>query len=223
MNKELPNKPIELKAKKSIIIEEVFNSITHGIGVFLSIAALVLLIVKAVQSGDNWHIVSSVIYGSTLVLLYLASTLFHSFMFTSARNIFNILDHSAIYLLIAGTYTPFVLVSLRGPIGWTLFGIIWGLTAIGIVYKLFFLEKWRTLSTIIYIIMGWLIIFAIKPLLNSVPVGGLYWILAGGIFYTVGVIFYVWKKLYFSHVIWHLFVLAGSICHFFAILWYIIP
>ncbi|NOZ46695.1 MAG: hemolysin III family protein [Chlorobi bacterium] len=204
-------------------MEEVFNSITHGIGVFLSIAALVLLIVKAVQSGDNWHIVSSVIYGSTLVLLYLASTLFHSFMFTSARNIFNILDHSAIYLLIAGTYTPFVLVSLRGPIGWTLFGIIWGLTAIGIVYKLFFLEKWRTLSTIIYIIMGWLIIFAIKPLLNSVPVGGLYWILAGGIFYTVGVIFYVWKKLYFSHVIWHLFVLAGSICHFFAILWYIIP
>ena len=213
----------ENEIKRSIVIEEILNTVTHGIGVLLSIAALVLLVVKASNDGGAWHIVSVAIYGSTLIILYLASSLYHGLMFSSARGFFNILDHSAIYLLIAGTYTPFLLVSLRGPLGWSLFGIIWGLTVLGIIYKFFFLNRWRILSTIIYVLMGWLIIFALKPLIASVPVNGLYWVLAGGLFYTLGVIFFVWEKLPYNHFIWHLFVLGGSICHFFAIIWYIVP
>lgn len=217
------NKPSKAETKKALIVEEILNSITHGIGVLLSITALVLLVVKSSRYGDGWHITSTAIYGSTLIILYLASTLFHSFMFTSARNFFNLLDHSAIYLLIAGTYTPFLLVTLRGSLGWTMFGIIWGLTIFGVIYKLFFLNKWRMLSTVIYIIMGWFMIIAIRPLLLNVPPGGLYFMLAGGLSYTVGAVFFVFQRIPFFHVIWHLFVLGGSICHFFAILFYIVP
>lgn len=211
------------KIRKSILIEEILNSVTHGIGALLSIAALVLMVVKASRHGDGWHISSAAIYGSTLIILYLASTIFHAFMFTTARNFFNLLDHSAIYLLIAGTYTPFALVTLRGPLGWTLFGIIWGLTIGGIIYKLFFLDKWRILSIVIYVLMGWIGVIAIRSLFNDVPTGGLYFLLAGGLSYTVGVVFFIWQRIPFFHLIWHLFVLGGSICHFFAILIYIIP
>jgi len=212
----------KVEKNRQNITEEVFNSITHGIGVLLSIAALVLLIMKASKTHDGWQITSSVIYGITLIILYLASTLFHSLMFTRARNFFNFLDHSAIYLLIAGTYTPFTLITLRGPLGWTLFGIIWGLTIIGIVYKLFFLNKWRAFSTALYLAMGWIGVIAIRSFLRDIPPGGLYFLLAGGLFYTIGVIFYIWQRIPYFHIIWHLFVLGGSICHFFAILIYII-
>lgn len=212
-----------IKIKNSIIIEEILNSATHGIGALLSIVALVLMLVKASKYGDGWLITSTAIYGSTLIILYLTSTVYHAFKFTKARIFFNLLDHSAIYLLIAGTYTPFALVTLRGPLGWTLFGIIWGLTIGGIIYKLFFMNKWRIISTAIYVLMGCIGVMAIRSFLKDVPTGGLYFLLAGGLSYIVGVVFYIWQRIPFFHLIWHLFVLGGSICHFFAILIYIIP
>ncbi|HYG38232.1 MAG TPA: hemolysin III family protein [Cytophagales bacterium] len=203
--------------------EELANSITHGIGVLLSIAALTLLVVFASIKGDAWRIVSFSIYGACLVLLYTASTLYHAFQSEKVKHYFKIMDHASIYLLIAGTYTPFTLVLLRGGWGWSLFGIIWGLTLLGIVFKMFFINKFNMLSTIIYLLMGWLIIVAFKPAVDNIPLGGLYWLLAGGISYSAGVIFFVWHKLPYHHAIWHLFVLGGSICHFFAMLFYVLP
>lgn len=203
--------------------EELANSITHGIGVLLSIAALTLLVVFASLKGDAWRIVSFSIYGACLVLLYTASTLYHAFQAEKVKHYFKIMDHASIYLLIAGTYTPFTLVLLRGGWGWSLFGIIWGLTLFGIVFKMFFINKFNMLSTIIYLLMGWLIIIAFKPAVDNIPLGGLYWLLAGGISYSAGVIFFVWHKLPYHHAIWHLFVLGGSICHFFAMLFYVLP
>lgn len=207
---------------KQTLKEEIANSITHGIGAVLSIAGLSILVVMASLHGDAWQIVSFSIFGATLVLLYLASTFYHAFQGPRVKKVFHILDHSAIYLLIAGTYTPFALVSLRGPWGWTLFGIMWGLATVGIVFKAFFVGRYGVVSTAIYIIMGWFIIIAIKPAINAIPTGGLIWLLIGGLSYTLGVIFYAWKKLPFHHSIWHLFVLGGSICHFFGVLFYVL-
>ena len=203
--------------------EEIANSITHGIGAGLSIAALVILVVFASLYGDVWRIVSFSIYGACLTILYTASTLYHSFQSQKLKKYFQIMDHASIYLLIAGTYTPFTLVHLRGGWGWSLFGIIWGLAVLGVIFKMFFTNRFNLLSTIIYLLMGWLIVIAFKPAVTHIPQGGLYWLLAGGLSYTFGVIFFLWEKLPYSHAIWHLFVLGGSICHFFAMLFYVLP
>jgi len=202
--------------------EEVANSITHGIGVALGIAALVLLVVFASIRGDAWQVVSFSIYGTTLILLYLASTLYHSFTGQRLKRFFRILDHSSIYLLIAGTYTPVTLVLMRGPWGWTLFGLIWAMAIGGIVFKVFLLEKLEILSILFYVAMGWLCIIAFKPIMQMVPKGMIIWFLIGGASYTLGVVFYVLEKIPYNHAIWHLFVLGGSISHFFGFLFYLV-
>jgi hemolysin III len=203
--------------------EEIANSITHGIGVVLAIAALGVLVIFSGRTGNIWHIVSVCVYGTTLILLYTASTLYHSIQHPRAKSILQILDHSAIFLLIAGTYTPFTLVSLRGPWGWSLFGVIWGLAVVGMLFQLLNLKHWRTASVILYICMGWAVIVAIKPLIANVATGGVVFLVLGGIAYTSGVLFYKQKRLKYNHAVWHLFVLAGSILHFFAILFYVLP
>jgi hemolysin III len=203
--------------------EEIANAISHGIGALLSIAALVLLIIYSVKYGDVWHIVSFSIFGSTLVLLYTFSTLLHSFQRGLVKNIFEILDHAVIYLLIAGTYTPFLLVTIRGALGWTIFGIVWGFAIVGIVLKIFFVKRFIFLSTLCYLLMGWLIIIAIKPLYLNLAFNGIAWLVVGGLLYTVGTIFYVWRRVPYHHAIWHTFVLAGSAAHFIAVLFYVLP
>ncbi len=197
--------------------EEIANSVTHGIGVGLSVAGMTILVVLAAIYGDVWRVVSFSIYGSSLVILYLASTLYHSFQNPRLKRIFRILDHAAIYVLIAGTYTPFTLVSLRGPLGWTLFGVVWGMALVGIAFKTVFIGRYEVVATAAYVLMGWLCVIAFKDMLVKVPPGGLTFLFAGGIVYTIGVIFFAWEKLPYNHAIWHLFVLGGSICHFFAI------
>lgn len=203
--------------------DELVNALTHGIGVGLAIAGLVLLVVYGAVNGTAVHVVSGSIFGGTMVLLYLASTLYHSFPWPETKRIFKIIDHSSIYLLIAGTYTPFTLVTLDGAWGWTLFGIIWGLALAGVIFKTMFTGRFPRLSSLIYLGMGWLIVIAIKPLYDALAFWGLFWLFAGGLSYSFGVIFYSWKSLPFSHGIWHLFVLGGTICHFFAVFWHVIP
>ncbi len=203
--------------------EEIANSITHGIGAGLSIAGLTLLVVLASLYGNVWHIVSFSIYGSTLIILYLASTLYHSLPNPKVKHVFKIIDHSAIFLLIAGTYTPFLLVNMRGVWGWTLFGILWGLTILGIIFKILFIYRFQKLSLVFYLAMGWMSVLAFKQMVATIDTGGLIWIGVGGLAYTAGIIFYVWHRLPYHHAIWHLFVLAGSICHYFAILFYVLP
>lgn len=203
--------------------EEIANAVSHGIGALLSIVALVMLIVNSVKYGDVWHVVSFSIFGSTLVLLYAFSTLLHSFQRGIVKNVFEILDHAAIYLLIAGTYTPFLLVTIRGALGWTIFGIVWGFAIVGIVLKIFFVKRFIILSTVCYIIMGWLIVIAIKPLYLNLPFNGIAWLVVGGLLYTFGTIFYVWRRVPYHHAIWHMFVLAGSAAHFIAVLFYVLP
>ena len=197
--------------------EELANAISHGIGIALGITGLVLLVVRAALYGDTWQVVSFSVYGTSLILLYLASTLYHGVQHQRAKEILRIFDHAAIYLLIAGSYTPFLLVSLRGPWGWSLFGVIWGLAVTGIIFKLIFGPKYEIVSTIFYLLMGWVVVIAIKPLIAALPPAGLAWLIAGGLAYTLGVIFFAWEKLPFHHAIWHGFVLLGSIFHFFAI------
>ncbi|WP_123039268.1 PAQR family membrane homeostasis protein TrhA [Cohnella candidum] len=203
--------------------EEVANAVTHGIGTALSIAGLVILIVFAALKGTAWHVVSFTIYGVTMVLLYTASTLVHSFPEGKVKDLFETFDHSCIYLFIAGTYTPILLTALRSPLGWSLFGVVWGLAIGGVVFKAFFTKKFLVLSTLFYVAMGWLIVFAWKPLLTLLEPGGLWLLIAGGLLYTFGAVFYVWRGFPHHHAVWHLFVLAGSICHFFAILLYLLP
>ncbi len=203
--------------------EEVANSVTHGVGLALSVIGLAVLIAFTSLYGSVLHIVSCSVYGATLVMLYAASTLYHSFRSPRLKHIFKIIDHCSIYLLIAGTYTPFTLVMLRGTWGWGLFAVVWMLCFVGIIFKLFFVNRFMILSTIIYVMMGWLVIVAIKPMLAMIPPGCILWLVAGGLFYTVGVLFFAWHKLPYNHAIWHLFVVAGSVCHFFAVVFYIIP
>ncbi len=197
--------------------EELANSITHGIGIVLSIVGLVVLILQAVERGNAWHIVSYSIFGASLILLYLASTLYHSIPNPTWKKVLKRFDHSAIFLLIAGTYTPFLLVSLRGAWGWSLFGVIWALTIAGLILKIGFIARFEKLTLGLYILMGWLVVIAIKPMLSSLALGSLIALLVGGIAYTSGVVFYVWKKLPFNHAIWHGFVMAGSVAHFIAV------
>jgi len=197
--------------------EEIINAITHGIGSLLSIAALVVLIVVAGRHGDIWHLVSFTIYGSTLILLYLSSTLYHSFSNQKVKNLFARFDHISIFLLIAGTYTPILLTSMRGIWGWTLFGIIWGLAIAGAVIRSIYLHRFRKLMVAVYLLMGWMFVLAGKQIYLSLPSVSLTFLILGGIAYSVGVIFYMWRSLPYAHGIWHLFVLAGSVLHFFAI------
>jgi len=211
--------------------EELANGITHGIGFGLSIAGLVFLILNSVR--DDSHgalaLVSVIIFGSSMILLYLCSTLHHSLPFKKTRRLFTILDHSAIYIFIAGTYTPFLLITLRGALGWTLFGIIWGIAIGGVVFKSIFANRFMVLATIGYLVMGWLIVFAWGPLNQSLNPVAMNITLAGGLFYSIGTIFFGWEKIPglrkihfpFVHAVWHLFVLAGSACMFFSILLFV--
>ncbi|WP_136808662.1 PAQR family membrane homeostasis protein TrhA [Desulfosediminicola flagellatus] len=203
--------------------EELANSITHGVGLLLAIAGLGVLTAFASVFGTVWHIVSCSIYAGTMIMLYMASTLYHSIPWEKAKAVFRILDHSSIFLLIAGTYTPFTLVSLRGPWGWWLFGTIWGLAVVGILMEIFLPKNLRFVTIGFYVAMGWTIVVAIKPMLAVVAPGGLMLLLAGGLCYTLGVPFYIKKSIPFNHAIWHLFVLAGTIFQFFSILLYVIP
>jgi hemolysin III len=211
--------------RRRLVREEIANSVTHGLGFALSLAGLAALAVITSLHRDVWQIVSCAIYGATLVILYASSTLYHSLSLRSERlrHVLRILDHSSIYLLIAGTYTPFMLVTLRGGWGWSLFGVIWGMTLAGILFKVFFVNRFEVVSTLLYLLMGWLVIVALKPLLATVPMGGLLWLLAGGLAYSVGVVFFAWERLPYNHAIWHLFVLAGSVFHFLAIFLYTLP
>jgi len=201
--------------------EELFNSITHGIGTLLSIAALVILVVIAARRRDVLAIVSFAIYGSSLFILYVSSTLYHSLTAPRAKAVFRILDHVSINLLIAGSYTPITLLALTPGWGWSLFGVVWGLAILGVVLNVAGLEKTRRISMALYVLMGWLVIVALRPMLTMVPAGLLYFLFAGGLFYTVGILFYAKKKIPFNHGIWHLFVLGGSICHFTGFLFYL--
>jgi hemolysin III len=203
--------------------EEVVSAITHGIGVMLSIAALVLLTVFASLKGNAWHVTSFAIYGATMVLLYTASTLVHSFPEGKVKDLFETFDHSCIYLFIAGTYTPILLTILRSPLGWSLFGVVWGLAIGGVVFKAFFTKRFLVLSTLFYVLMGWLIVFAWHPLQAVLMPGGLRLLIIGGALYTLGSVFYMWRGFPHHHAVWHLFVLAGSIMHFFAVLLYMLP
>jgi hemolysin III len=205
-----------------ISVEELANSITHGIGLALSIAGFVVLLVLAAMRGTAWQIVGCAVYGTTLVCVYTASTLYHGIPRPHFRRILKILDHSAIYLLIAGTYTPFLLVNLRGAWGWSLLGVVWGLAIAGIVFKVWFVDRFKVLSTAIYIAMGWLALIAVKPLFAAVPIAGFIWLVAGGFLYTVGVLFFAWKRVPYNHTIWHVFVMAGSICHYLAVLYSVV-
>ena len=198
--------------------EELFNSITHGIGAVLSVAALVTLIILSMVKGNTWHVVSFTIYGSTLVLLYLSSTLYHSFTKEKLKNLFARFDHAAIFLLIAGTYTPFLLTVLRGTTGWILFGIIWGSAIAGIIIRTIYLNRFKKLMLALYLIMGWMMVFAIKPMFQNLPAISIWFVFAGGLFYSMGVIFYSMNQVKYAHGIWHLFVLAGSVMHFFAVI-----
>ncbi len=212
---------ISLKFKYPSLGEEIANSITHGIGAALSIAALVLLVVFAALRGDAWRVVGFSIFGSSLFILYLTSTLYHSFTNRRVKRFFRVLDHSMVFILIAGSYTPLTLTVLRGPWGWTLFGLIWGLAIFGIVMKIVFFDRFNALSLVLYILMGWLVVIALKPLLSAAPLGLLIWMGIGGLSYTLGVIFYAWERLPFNHAVWHLFVLGGSISHFFGMLFHL--
>lgn len=198
--------------------EEIANAITHGVGAAFAIAALVLLIVFSVLRGSVWHVVSFAIFGATLVILYMESTLYHSITNKRAKRLFRKFDHMSIFLLIAGTYTPYCLTILRGTIGWVMFGIVWGSTVVGIVLKAFLTGKKDVLSTILYIVMGWLIVIAIKKMYLAMTFGGFVFLVVGGVLYTVGAVFYSFDKLKFNHGIWHLFVIAGSVCHFFSVM-----
>lgn len=233
--------------------EELANSLTHGLGTALAVAGLVLMIVTAARHGTARDIVGASIFGSTLILLYLMSTLYHAFRGPKLKLVFKVFDHSAIFLLIAGTYTPFCLSALRGPWGWTLFGLVWGLAALGITFKgIFygrlarvafrpapldhlhalpdasgldpaFVQRMGWISTTIYLLMGWIIVIAAAPLGRALSAHGLYWLFGGGFFYSVGAAVYSFEKLRYHHALWHLFVVAGSACHVFSVLFHVFP
>ena len=204
--------------KRYSLGEEIFNSVSHGVGALLAIAGTSVLIAFAALYADAWAVVSSCIYGGSLIILYTMSTLYHAITNTRAKSFFRIMDHNTIFFLIAGTYTPYTLVTLRGPLGWTLFGVVWGAAVLGIVLNSIDLERFKKLSMVCYVMMGWVIILAIKPMSSSLSSLSLAFLLIGGIFYTVGIVFYAIKKVKYFHSVWHLFTIAGSIFHFFSIL-----
>ena len=203
--------------------EEIANSITHGIAALLSIAGLVILLVVSTEAGNVWAVTSLSVFGTVLIILYVVSTLYHGISHAGAKRVLKILDHSSIYLLIAGSYTPIAMVSLRGPWGWTLFGVIWGMALLGVCLQAVAIERFKILSILSYLIMGWLVVIALKPLCQACPKELIRWLLIGGLFYTFGTIFYSWKKLPYHHTLWHLFVIGGSTAHFFGMLFYVAP
>jgi hemolysin III len=217
------SQPTDDRAPIGFLNTELINGVTHGVGFLLSIAGLVVLVVLAASRGGARHVVACSVYGSTLTLLYLASTLYHSVTAPRAKQVLRLIDHIAIYLLIAGTYTPFTLLTLRGGWGWSLFGVIWGLAIVGSVLKILFIGRFRKTSVVIYLLMGWLLMVGLKPLLASLPLAGFVWLMAGGAAYTLGVVFYAWKSLPHHHAIWHVFVMLGSTCHFFAVMLHTLP
>lgn len=209
--------------KAYTVMEEVAHALTHGVGAVLSIVALVVMLVWTAAYGDVWHVVAASIYGASLILLYTASTLYHAFPWPRIKGVFQQLDHAAIYLLIAGTYTPFALINLRGAWGWSLLGVVWSIALVGVVLELAMTKRVKWLSLSLYLGLGWMALIVIKPMIDTVDTGGLLLLVAGGLAYTLGVIFYVWKSLPYHHAIWHLFVLAGSVFHFFSIFYYVLP
>lgn len=211
----------EIKAYSPL--EERINIASHAAGLFLSLVACVLMVMRASLHGNAWHVISVCIFGAGLVSLYAASTAYHSATRQQSRARLRIIDHATIYVLIAGTYTPFTLITLNGTVGWVIFAVAWGLAACGIYLKLHFTGRFDLLSTLMYVFMGWIIIFAVKPLIASLPVEGLYWLVAGGLSYTLGAVIYSIKKIPLNHAIFHLFVLGGSICHFVAVYFYVLP
>jgi hemolysin III len=212
-----------LVAPRYTAAEEIANGVTHGIGIVLSIAGLAVLTAFAALQGDAWHVVACSIFGAALILNYTASTLYHSIQIEHLKGALRALDHSAIFLLIAGSYTPFMLVNLRGPWGWSLLVGVWTIAVLGISLRLLLKGRLHGLVVSLYIAMGWAVVIAVQPMLRHVATGGLILIAAGGLVYTLGVIFYKWKSLPYHHAIWHVFVLAGSALHFFAVLFYVIP
>jgi hemolysin III len=203
-------------------LEERLNIITHAIGIVFGITGLVLLIIHSILNGNAWHIVSFSIFGASLVILYSASTSYHMAQSPKLRSRLRINDHASIYVLIAGTYTPFTLVTLSGPLGWTIFGLSWGFAITGIFLKIFFTGKYNIISTVLYVLMGWAIVFAIKPLIHNLSTSGLFWLFTGGIAYTIGAVLYGIKKIKFNHTIFHVFVLLGSISHFISVYFYVL-
>jgi hemolysin III len=200
--------------------EEIANTISHGVGLALAIGATPILIVAAMRAGSVWNMVGVSVFASAMISLYFASTLYHALRHDKAKRFFRVLDHGAIFLLIAGTYTPFTLGVMRGPWGWTMLGLIWAMAAIGLTMKAVAGTRYRWLSMVLYLSMGWLVLIAVKPTLLRVPLPGILWLLAGGVAYTAGVGFYSAHRVRYSHFVWHLFVVAGTTCHFFAVLWY---
>ena len=214
-----------MKGKESIKnyapLEEKWNVYTHAFGLLLSIIGLFFLVSKAIDEGSLVRIVSFSIFGVSLIVLYTASTLFHNSKDPIKRRQLNIFDHASIYVLIAGSYTPFTLITLDGTLGWVIFGIVWGIALIGIVLKLFYTGRFEKASTIAYVLMGWIVVIVIKPILDNLSIEGFYWLLAGGVSYTIGALLYSTQKIKYNHVIFHVFVLGGSICHFIAIYYYV--
>jgi hemolysin III len=200
--------------------EEIANSVTHGVALLASVAVLPILVIGAAARRDPWQVAGGATFGITLIMLYTASTLYHALPHSRAKRVFRVLDHSAIYLLIAGTYTPFTLGALRGAWGWTLLGAVWTLAVLGIVAKSTLGFRFPRLSVAVYLMMGWLAVIAFEPLMAQVGGAGMAWLVAGGLCYTAGVAFFAWDRLRYGHMVWHLFVAAGSVCHFFAVLWH---
>lgn len=205
------------------VLEELVHAITHGVGVLLSIVGLTWMLYLSIAAADPWRIVASSIYGATLIALFLASTVYHSMYASRHREIFKLLDHCAIYLLIAGTYTPFLLVAMRTDTGWWLFGTIWALATAGIVKKLWFRHRFPKIALASYLAMGWLVVIAAPQMAAAIGPNGMAWLIAGGISYSVGAIFYALNRIPFNHAVWHVFVLGGGICHFLGVVWYVLP
>ena len=215
--------PVTHLSHEYTVLEEVLHAITHGVGVLLSIFGLSWMLYVSIGAADPWRIVASSIYGASLVTLFLASTVYHSMYASRHREIFKLLDHCAIYLLIAGTYTPFLLVAMRGSTGWWLFGTIWALATAGIIKKLWFRHRFPRIALASYLVMGWLAVLALPQLATSIGANGMAWLVAGGLLYSIGAAFYVAKKMPFNHTVWHVFVLAGGLCHFLGVIWYVLP
>lgn len=213
----------ERHAHEYSVLEEVIHAITHGVGVLLSIGGLSWMLYLSIAAADPWRIVASSIYGATLIALFLASTVYHSMHASRHREIFKLLDHCAIYLLIAGTYTPFLLVAMRTDTGWWLFGTIWALATAGIVKKLWLRHRFPKLALFSYLAMGWLIVVAAPQMAEAIGPNGMAWLVAGGISYSVGAVFYALERMPFNHAVWHVFVLGGGVCHFLGVVWYVLP
>jgi hemolysin III len=214
------NRGIAKEERRPTLGEEIANSISHGIGLVLAVVATPILIIAALRYGNAWNTIGVSVFAASMVTLYLASTLYHALTHDGAKRIFRMLDHSAIFFLIAGTYTPFTLGILRGPWGWTLLVLIWTLAAIGLTMKIVLRARYAWLSVVLYLVMGWLVVIAAPQVLRVMPLSGLAWLVAGGIAYTGGVGFYAAHRVRYAHFAWHLFVIAGTVCHFFAVLWY---